>query len=413
MNAMNARVLESRDDPAGRCFLCSISLEDYVAALPSTYQEYDIQRGIVSNVYLDRLVETVVARRHIPPIVLVVTNGDYKDNARDLLITRFKILDGLQRTVRLKAIRDTVEFCLPLDDTANLLAKNKFVLSRQFAEPLRAINSNVDVLIALLKLKLTEGPGGLRDCFRGNFQWFEIWTGLQEADEIRLMLTLNAGHKPVTTRHQLELLFLNLLAVLQTGEGNAFQLVREKDVSSTRFSKSREIGQFHFASVITSLLSLYEGRPVVPTTGLIQQLQDDQAGLLEFDELADPTFLRAFVAFLVRVDRVVVHSYESIGLLWMGREVSLAGMCGAIGAFAKESGTSRRAAMDQFCDTITARPSLLNLQQFEDQRNALDLSKVNIGAINRSATCAAVKDLLEKPLARAIDWRKYFAGGAR
>ena len=82
---MDATVLDSRDDGIGTCYLCRIALEDYVNGLPTDYQDYDIQREIVANVYLDHLVETVLNKRHIPPIVLVAERASIKKKA-DLLI---------------------------------------------------------------------------------------------------------------------------------------------------------------------------------------------------------------------------------------------------------------------------------------------------------------------------------------
>lgn len=74
---IKARILDSRTEGDSTCFLSSMSLEDYVGALPSSYRDYEVQREIVSNVYLDHLVDTVLNRRHIPPIVLVVDGVDY------------------------------------------------------------------------------------------------------------------------------------------------------------------------------------------------------------------------------------------------------------------------------------------------------------------------------------------------
>src|SRR5688500_18252822 len=101
---MDARILDERTDDRGTCFLCRASLSDYIASVPATYQQYDIQREIVTNVYLDRLVETVLKRRHIPIIVLVAEAADYtvSQDRSTLQLSNYKILDGLQRTFRLK-----------------------------------------------------------------------------------------------------------------------------------------------------------------------------------------------------------------------------------------------------------------------------------------------------------------------
>src|SRR4051812_29683863 len=114
---MKAKFLDVRTEGSAECILCSASLGDYVSSLPDTYQSYDIQRGTVSNVYLDRLVDTVLKKRHIPIITLVSTQravkrvSEHKETYIDLG-NRFRILDGLQRTHRLEAINATISLCL-------------------------------------------------------------------------------------------------------------------------------------------------------------------------------------------------------------------------------------------------------------------------------------------------------------
>jgi len=406
---MNATILDIRDDDGAKCFLSKITLEDYINGLPTTYRAYEIQREIVTNVYLDRLVDTVLARRHIPPIVLVVEASNFKQTGMEATIKTFKILDGLQRTFRLQAIRKTITLCLSeLDKNEDYLAWNKFKLSRQFSKQLRKIDSNTDIFRSVLKLRKEQGDGAVLKSFSQNVQWFEIWTGLSPEAEVRKMLTLNAGHKPVRVRHQLELLFLNLLPILQSGEASDFDLVREKEISATQFSKERQVGSFHFAHVLASLISFYEGKPVAATTGLIQSIQSSDIGIEEYGEFTTPEFLKDFVAFLVRLDRLLAQQYPAIGVFWMGREISLAGLFGALGAFAKKNEEKRQAVMQRFLALVEANPEILDLDDFEAQRNNLDLSKVNIGNANRSAVFEAVLDLLENPRPKKVNWAKHF-----
>ncbi len=108
---VKATILDHREEKTSKCFLSRMSLEDYVKSLPSSYQDYDVQREIVSNVYLDHLVDTVLNRKHIPPIVLIVNGQDYTVNDNVLELGGFKIIDRLQRTFRLQAIRKTIDFC--------------------------------------------------------------------------------------------------------------------------------------------------------------------------------------------------------------------------------------------------------------------------------------------------------------
>jgi hypothetical protein len=406
---MKATILDQRNDGGSKCYLCKLSLEDYIEGLDDTYQDYDIQRGIVTNVYLDTLVDTVLARRHIPPIVLVVDNKQFSAKGSELDIKKFKILDGLQRTFRLQAIRKTITFCYAnLDPHEDYLAWNKFKFSRNFSTALRELDSNTNVLRSVVAVFKEKGKKGLLQTFEENDQWFEIWTGLSADEEVRKMLILNAGHKPVKTRHQLELLFLNLLPVLREGEGRGFTLVREKETSATQFSKDRQSGHFHFAHIITSLLSLYEARPVATSTGLIQGIQSSDSGIERYAEFTAPEFLKAVVSFLVRLDRQLAEQYGEKGTLWMGREVTLAGLFGALGAIAENSEQSRPAIMRRFIEITKAHPKVLNLAQFEEVRNNLDLSKVNIGNVNRAAVFSAVKEVLTASTPTKIDWRKHF-----
>lgn len=411
---MDATILDTHVEQRGTCYLCRLSLEDYITTLPDTYQQYDIQREIVTNVYLDHLVDTVLQARHIPTIVLVVEDEDVEKTNKALTLSSFKIIDGLQRTFRLKAIRDTIGFCLnEVSDDEDYLSWNKFKFSRMFSTPLRKLNSSTEMLRTVLEFRQANSPKELAGIFKRNQQWFEIWTGLSAEDEVRMMLTLNAGHKPVKTRHQLELLFLNLLPMLKTRETERFQLVRERDIDASQFSKRRDPGMFHFAHIITSLLSLYEGKPVATSTSLIQTIQASDTGIEEYSELTSPEFIKFFVTFLVQLDELTRDAYGESGVLWMGREVSLAGLFGALGAHADKEEVSPRTEMRSFLELVRDHPKLLNLDEFESQRNSLELSKINFGNVNRNAVFNGILHLLSEPSPKKIEWRKWFGTEGR
>ena len=146
---------------------------------------------IVTNVYLDHLVDTVLAKGHIPPIVLVVSAGSYTIASNILDISAFKILDGLQRTYRLKSIRDTIQLCVEsVSDPDEYLAWNQFKLSRHFSARLRELNSSTNVLRAVLATRGSAWDGrDILSTYRDNAQWFEVWANLSPAEEVSKMLT--------------------------------------------------------------------------------------------------------------------------------------------------------------------------------------------------------------------------------
>lgn len=412
---MIAQILDERTEGSSACLLAKITLEEYVNGLPTTYQTYDVQREIVANVYLDHLVNTVLERRHIPPIVLVVDSGQFSREGQELKIESFKILDGLQRTFRLRSIRSTIQYALRSrsESPKECLEWSRFKFSRHFSSDLREIESNTDVLRAVFESLSISGSDRLLETYSKNTQWFEIWTGLSPEEEVRKMLTLNAGHKPVKARHQLELLFLNLLPILRGGESATFQLVREKEVGATQFSKGRACGSFHFAHIITALLSLYEAKPVATTTDLIQGIQNGERNVDNYAEFMSPEFLKKFVLFVVKLDQIITKEYGEIGTRWFGREVSLAGLLAGIGAFSIKTNTSRDEVMNQILHLIESYPKILELEKFELVRNSVELSKVNIGNINRNAVFGATQSILENRGNIAIDWNNFFGASAQ
>jgi len=92
----------------------------------------------------------------------------------------------------------------------------------------------------------------------------------------------------------------------------------------------------------------------------------------------------------------------------MGREVTLAGLFGAIGDYAKSHEEAPGNAIRRLVDIVKDHPKVLRLDEFEAQRNSLDLSKVNIGNINRAAVFSATRELLEKSGSVRIDWSRHF-----
>jgi hypothetical protein len=410
-----AQILDERDEGGPRCFLSKISLQDYIGGLPDDYRDYDVQREIVTNVYLDRLVDTVLHKRHIPPIVLVIEAGEFEIKGNTLIIEKLKILDGLQRTFRLDVIKKTIDYALDevgalANGVNELLELSRYSFSRRFSESLRELDSNTNILRSIVQAICDHGQDFVVNAYLENNQWFEIWTNLTPAQEVQKMLTLNAGHKSVKTRHQLELLFLHLLSRLHADADEKFTIHREREISSTQFSKNREIGQYHFAHVISALLSFGKGSPVAPTTALVQSIQDDsdEEGSLHF---VSPQVLIDFMRFLVNLDRLLSQHYPKHGRIWLGREVTLAGMFAAVGKSAIENDENWSGALDQFLEQVKDNPEVLALDAFEAARNNVDLSKVNIGNVNRTAVFSAISKLIDSNQIEPIDWDTEFGGG--
>lgn len=400
---MDFKVLDQKYEAQSSCFLVSATLEEYVQSIPPDYDDYEIQRSIVNNFYLDRLVHTVLRKGHIPSITLITS--DRADVIREGSISDFKILDGLQRTHRLKIIFETKE--LLLNHVVELPdGLNEFQVKRHFREELSKIGSSGNLLVAIRDFYLRHGKEELNSCFSDNAQWFEIWSGLAAEDEVKKMLVLNAGQKPVNIKHQLELIFQNIYPIFEDVKSGNISIVREKEMSSTTFSKNRGVGSYHFTHLISALISFFEARPVTTNTGFIAKVQDDDRKLKEFTELFSYSFLEEFLASVYKLDLAARDSYHEIGLQWFGREVSLVSLFGAIGARTRRNNEELSEVVDQ----LTSNFDKCNLEEYEECRNGIDLAKVNIGNINKKNIYEAFKGFFSDDMAHRIDWPVIFAG---
>lgn len=410
---MDGTILDSKQENGSVCFLTKILLSQYIVSLPSGYQDYEIQREIVNNTYLDNLINTVLYKKHIPPIVLVIDAGRFNINAANITINEFKILDGLQRTYRLKLIWDSVQlFQNQLALSQEILTLKRIQLSRRFGEELEKINSNSKILEAIIKYYQEQLESNntvdIQECFN-IYQWFEIWSNLTPYDEVNKMLVLNAGHKPVKTQHQLELLFLNLIPIIKKAGLETFELIREKDSNSTVFSRNRKKGQFHFSHLITSIFSLNEGKPITANVNLVHKTQSADFDIERFDDYFNYDFLHKFIEFLLHLDGAVERIYGDLGTKWIGREVSLVGVFAALGKYGLEHTLSSIELLNKAESAIVEFPAGLNLADFEILRNSLDLSKINIGTVNKNAIYNGIYNLLkgEEPV---IIWANHFKG---
>ena len=100
---MKIDILDKKNNENNSWFLGKISLWDYLSSVKPENFEFDIQRGIVRNKYLDSILKSINDGEIIPPIT--ITTDKYiniKELSQiDIEDGKFNILDGLQRTYRL------------------------------------------------------------------------------------------------------------------------------------------------------------------------------------------------------------------------------------------------------------------------------------------------------------------------
>ncbi|WP_152632544.1 hypothetical protein [Aliarcobacter butzleri] len=419
------------------CYFAEGNLEDYVKSIPEKYQNYEIQRGIVNNVYLDRLSKTILLEKIIPPIVLIAEeHNDNPETDNGLIINKYQILDGLQRTYRIKAIYEAIQLFIREHKANNNDLQNltKFKLSKLYKSELETKSSDINIFWSVinifyskkLEIKFLEG------LFKNSKQWFEIWSKISKQEQINKMLVLNAGHKPMDIKHQLELLFLNIIP-----DEKLSSFVRSKDINSSFFYDKKEIGKLHLSHFISALIAFDKKKPITIDSNFIHNLQenlDTELEQLKFYFQNDN--LEKIITLMEKLDSLFDNAYKEIevdannnkiekkiGLEWLGRETVIIGIFAAFGAYFN---SKIKEVIDPdnkqeiFTTSLNEIYSILeqNIHSFKIQSfnksktDDIDITKVNIGNIFKYTTFNAVYGLLIKS-EKNIDWSTLFKHGTK
>lgn len=404
---------ETNNGTTSICYICEGTLEDYVTSIPDRYTDYDVQRGIVTNVYLDRLTQTILDGKFIPPIVLIsISNNEPTDKIN---ISEYKILDGLQRTYRIKAIYNALMLYIDERESHNtdFTIYSKYKLSREYKEKLEEKDTNATILLTIIKWVETNNTDieDLKNIFSNFKQWFEVWTGLEKKEQINKMLVLNAGHKPMDIKHQLELLFLNIMP-----DDYLTSFTRSKDINSSFFYNKKEKGQLHLSHFISALLSFDMSKPITVDAKFIQSLQNNLDSELEKIKIYfENENLVSIIDFTKELDNYFFNEYGEEGIQWLGRETVLVGLFSAFGKYyyMHKNSKSLQECLNDIKEKIDANIHIFKITEFNTAKTtSIDITKVNIGNIFKYTTFNVMCKLLIHDV-QTVNWDSTFKYGAK
>lgn len=387
-----------------QCYLVGMKLNDYLNNLPLDYQDYDIQRGIVRNNYLDNIGRDIIKGNHLPVITLTTDRVINKEKSS---IEDFKILDGLQRTFRIhqlylflqkiteEEIKNEIFDVVKKGDKSEFRRKyrTEWKLSDEFSYTVLEARNIVETFI---KYRNELVPNKLLDIFDRE-QWFEVWEKLSIEDEIRKMILLNAGHKPMNNYHQLELLFLNQLSFIKKRFSN-IEIVRGKDMSTLAYAKSRKKHQFYFAHIIETILSFLNEDVVTLNSSLIQSIQEGDDASIRIQE--NPEIISETIDFLLKFDDILDSQFGNEGTKWIAKDTVLTAVVVAISRTKK--------TYKEFLNLLNKYPDMLNINGFNEWRKTLDISSINIGKYTKETVISGVSDFIRN--SQQINWKKYSGG---
>lgn len=388
-------------------YLAKSKLSSYLQCLRKDFFNYEIQRRIVRNVYLDGILHTIENGDPMPVITITVKGKIELVDSTRIKINDFDILDGLQRTYRLWVVWRIIEIAnknhcndhktllnqLKSDDEGILLLELDFV-SVKLLRHLFEVDEKGDVY-----------KDKLLSLYEQYDMVFALWEGLGDDEIVKKMLILNAGQRSVSSVHQFELLFLHFFDANRLNLNHNIHLYREKDKGYFHIRRGmRNVGEYALASVIIALQSYIEGKPLRVDPSNKVHFEDESS--LEGDALLryfHADYLSAFINKLYDLDCLLKQkgtNYE----MWYGKDTTLSGIFAAIGSVLNEN-TMDLEKLDDAINTITSTQDPFEIGDFELAYSELSSVRINVGKVLREAIFIYTKGLLT---GNRVEWYQAF-----
>lgn len=359
---VNLRALViDRDDRLGSyCVTATCSYEDFLFLTADADRNLDIQRSVIRGTKAYATLRSDLKRGCVlPPVVLavnVVLNEDieeaYTAQRLDRLTQDFEdiqsqsvyVIDGLQRT---NAIRQTVS---------------------ELQEPARS-----EFLLRPIRV--------------------EIWVNIPFGAIAYRMLLLNAGQRPMSVKHQVEVLSSKLIDDLSG--------IPDLDIFRIGDARRRaQPGQFPLAKLAQGFQAWLQGQPNLDLRNTVMEelLAESAIEVLgksvpSQQQAGQGDGFRRFVEWLIRLD--VAIGQDEISFL--GNETVLLGLSAAIGSMERSNALGTRVwpAMNRLLVEIqNTQGTALALEVFNALKSGIDVGKSNVGVATREMVFNAFKEYI-------------------
>ncbi|MFN8954463.1 MAG: hypothetical protein ACK5V9_05675 [Burkholderiales bacterium] len=348
------------------CINASANFSWYLEKVQGAEDNLSIQRGIIGGSKSYATLRADLKRGCLlPPIVIAAkslnlppdVNLDLKEGRCEVIeeavilnaVTNVTsqnvyIIDGLQRT---NAIRQTLEEITDEDEKMKFLSRNTRL---------------------------------------------EIWLEIPFSALAYRMLVLNAGQKPMSIKHQIEILSMKLQEELSTIDGI--------DIFSSLEPRRRTRGgQFQLAKLAQAFQAWLQGQPNVDLrNAVMEQMLADTAietlgASLESDgpQIANDGFHR-LVQWIVSIDLAMPEDTNS----FFGNETVLLGLAAAVGSSERNPQLKERvwSCLQNIGQSYRQNPMSdhLSVRQFDDLRKGIDVSTRNVGQATRDMVFRAFQE---------------------
>lgn len=343
---------EARDVRTGtRVIYAKSDVKTYIDLVGPDFDEFIIQRRRVKHKAYARMREDIVAGALLPTISLAV-KGDF--------------------IPELEAVKNSSE------ETARILSRPNQV---NILDGLQRTHTLFDLLKDGVELKPDQTI------------LLEFWLEGDVRNLIYRIIVLNAGQKPMSMRHQMELLFFSTKETLERSIPG-LEVYSERDETRRTRAKKYSLDRLSLAYYAYVTKS-----PEVDKENIVaQQLQQDEIlseGEGKFGEKFDRfvSLLRGLAA----IDEGVFRLYPDDGLSWVGSENFLLSFFAAAASFdARPDGSERvDLAIDKLVNAVRdgqVDDDPMAFATYKDVVQGFNTRKVNVGFATRKLLLNAFKE---------------------
>lgn len=321
-----------------------ILMNDYLGLVGTDFDRFEIQRKRVDPKKYSRLKDDITKGALLPGITLAIDPGKvegfleyiYSENAQKLIellgnSDDIYILDGLQRSYIIKDL---------VNEKVSFKPEQKILL--------------------------------------------EIWFEKEIDHLIYRLIVLNSGQKPMSMRHQVELLFMTMKKEIEK-EIPGLEIYLEKD--ETIRSKSKK---FSFDRIVNGYYGFLTKSPEIERDNLVvKKMNEDDVLSSKEDELNES--FNQFIKYLKLYSNIDFEFYKiynnnpelSSFKNWLAEENTIKGFFAAIGKFGSDPRRIERidSALNKLLEEMKLglNDDPLSLLEFKAIKGGIDSKKVNVG----------------------------------
>lgn len=239
----------------------------------------------------------------------------------------------------------------------------------------------------LQELDAAERPAFLQRSLR-----LEIWINIPFFPLAYRMLLLNAGQRPMSMKHQIDILSGGLATDLEDLPG--IEILRLKD-----HKRRVRPGQFHLSTLAQAFQAWLQRSPNVDRTNLVvetmvvdEALESLGIDLTDADGNQRDGF-RQFIDWLIQLDRALGEEKNR----FFGNDTVVLGFAAAVGFAHKNEALQERlpAAMAKLiADMEGDQDDPLGVETFDQIRKSVDTKRSNVGEATRGLVFRAVREYI-------------------